>query len=197
MKIGIPGYMSGDHFGVDVQYMDFISEFGTPIVLSPGDFPSYIEGVLLPGGADISTIRNGGTPSFHTGSSNPFLEMFDTAILPKIYSKMPIFGICRGLQTVNVMLGGSLYQHLPYHPYSLTDEDLVHDVVYMGRKVKVNSFHHQGINVLASGLIPEASTIEKMPLVEAVSGSMFFAVQWHPERFYDPISMRKAHELFS
>lgn len=201
MKIGITGYMDGDHFGVNAQYMDFASNIGTPIVLSPGEIPSAdIDGLLLPGGADVSNLRNGSMPGFNTGKPNPILDYFDTNILPLVYGKMPIFGICRGLQTVNVMLGGSLIQHLIYHPFSSNDFDAVHTITARGvvKPFKVNSFHHQAIDVLAAGLSIEAqSTADTQSVIEAVSGHMFFAVQWHPERLLDAYSANKFKGLFS
>lgn len=201
MKIGVPGYMDGDHFGVNAQYMDFASNIGTPIVLSPGEMPSAdIDGLLLPGGADVSNLRNGSLPSFNTGKPNPLLDYFDTAVLPLVYGKLPIFGICRGLQTVNVLLGGTLVQHLVYHPYSSNDFDAVHTIVAKGvaKPLKVNSFHHQAIGKLADGLAIEAQSMpETESVIEAVSGNKFFAVQWHPERLLDSYSLSKLKSLFS
>ena len=104
----------------------------------------------------------------------------------------PIFGICRGFQMLNVMLGGSLYQDIPsemglQHMYNsihsvTTTDGSVLDVLF-GSCIYVNSFHHQAIQTLAPGLTPLAFS-ENGAIVEAFQHTTLpvLAVQWHPER---------------
>lgn len=198
MYIGVVGYETDGVFGVHTSYMEFASSVGNPVILSPGEsLPKGIDGVLLPGGADvIQSIR----PGFKNGRSNPHLEYFDKVILPKILFRVPIFGICRGLQTINVACGGTLIQHLPLHPYSAHEFDFVHKVKSPNKPYKphfeVNSFHHQAVSTLGNGLNVElVSTSDN--IIEAISGNHLFAVQWHPERMHDEYSLKKFTDLFS
>lgn len=201
MKIGIPGWESDGVFGVSTSYMSFVTLVGTPIILSPGETSEEVrkkvDGILLPGGGDINSNRYGKFPGFHTGKPNPFLENFDTLVLPKLVEELPVFGICRGLQTLNILFGGTLNQHLFIHPYSTYDLDLVHEVTTKeNAKFKTNSFHHQAISSLGPQLTMEASYSS---VVEAISHKTLpiFAVQWHPERCWDEYSMSAFCSLFS
>lgn len=111
------------------------------------------------------------------------------------YGKIPVLGICRGLQISNVILGGSLHKDLSEEKIKHTTnkkeiagepvplmESSWHDVIFNdGKKIRVNSRHHQGIKDLAPGLQPFAVCAED-ELLEAVSGEKSLFVQWHPER---------------
>lgn len=201
MKIGIPAWESDHFFGVGSQYLEFAALIGTPVILTPDadwiESYSSLDGILLPGGADVAPNRYG-IPGFFTGRSNPHLEYFDTTVLPTIIQKwqLPVFGICRGLQTLNVLFGGTLKQHLFFHPYSTSDTDCCHKVTIAGKKVGVNSFHHQAIGELADCFIPVA--ISDDGLVEAIVHKTFkvAAVQWHPERIWDEFSVGLFKGLF-
>src|SRR5690606_19599108 len=114
---------------------------------------------------------------------------------------MPVFGICRGLQMINVLMGGTLYQDLPTqftspnaenhsqpapfdiltHKLTLVQSSPLYALLELD-KLPVNSYHHQGIRNLAPGLRPAA--IAEDGLVEAIYAphkTFVQAVQWHPE----------------
>jgi putative glutamine amidotransferase len=109
--------------------------------------------------------------------------------------KIPVLGICRGLQLVNVVLGGTLHDDLPSDPIKHTSnkkevagepkplmESSFHDIYFEdGTVLRVNSRHHQGIKDLAEGLRVLASCKEDS-LPEMVEGENLLMVQWHPER---------------
>jgi putative glutamine amidotransferase len=113
----------------------------------------------------------------------------------RAYGKVAILGICRGLQISNVILGGTLIEDLSEESVKHTTnkkevsgepkplfESSFHDVVFSnGKKIKVNSRHHQGIKDLAPGLEPVARCTED-GLLEMVEGQNCLFVQWHPER---------------
>lgn len=207
MRIGIPAQNQPEgKFGVNTNYLDFISQFGNPIIILPIDKEEYfdvynIDALVLPGGQDVNPARYNKI-GYQTGSSNIFLEYFDTQILPLLVGKVPIFGICRGLQTLNVYFGGTL-KNLWWHPYSNTDIDEVHKIRIRfpnGKnkdKMGVNSFHHQAIDRLADNFNIEAVADELLGIpsgvVEAISdlNRNIFAVQWHPERLMDQYSFDK------
>jgi len=193
MRLGIVGtsFSSGDEvFGARMDMIRFMNNFGTPEIIYPQttvDEVLEMDGVFLPGGADVDSTRYGEAPSYQSYRSDQFFEWFDKDILPNLFGKVPLIGICRGLQTINVALGGSLHQHLKNHPYSWRDDDLVHNIDLGSKaKLKVNSYHHQGVKKLATGLVPIGFGPQN--LIEAFISTELrvFAVQWHPERMvYD------------
>lgn len=202
-RIGIVGQYTGDIFGVNENYIEFATLFGQPIVISPVQkdlwFKTYgLDGLILPGGADVAYWRYSKMWNFWQGRPNWHLETFDLDILPQLIGRIPIFGICRGLQTLNVHFGGTLHRHLFRHPYSKHNKDTVHNVRerFSGKVFGVNSFHHQCIKDLGKDLTAEVITSDG--IIEAISNEKLkiFAVQWHPERLRDDYSIDKAKELF-
>lgn len=206
--MGIVASEFDETFGIKKNYLEFASNFGTPMLLTPMDkkvfFDAYkkIDALILPGGNDVNSRTYGQFPGFFNTKISPFLEYFDNEILPDMLGKIPIFGICRGLQIINVKFGGTLNQNLffkyPMHNYSSSDEDLVHEVIPATKlKFKVNSFHHQCINLLGEGLSVEASSNDG--IIEAISfwDKKIFCVQWHPERFFDVFSGNAFNKILS
>jgi putative glutamine amidotransferase len=201
MRIGIPGSETDGVFGVHTNYLYWIEQVGTPVIVTPSlEEPlKFLYGIVLPGGADIYPGKYGQWPEYRTSKPNTYLEYFDDHVLPLfVEAKLPIFGICRGLQALNVFFGGTLRQDLVDHPYSQHETDLVHRVTTRDRSVfRTNSFHHQGIARLGNGVRVEANS-EESGLVEAISvDANIFAVQWHPERMWDAYSIKKFTTLFS
>lgn len=207
-KIGIVAQDQPDgKFGINTNYIRFAYNFGRPIVILPESFDDYsqiynIDALLLPGGADVDYKRYSKKPAYGSFGPNIYLEHFDTEILPKLVGKIPIFGICRGLQSLNVFFGGTL-RNLWFHPYSNHEDDKVHKVMANGEKkeLEVNSFHHQAIDKLGSYLTIEAQTDKiNEGVIEAIScfSKGIFAVQWHPERLRnDEYSLNKFKLLIS
>lgn len=199
-KIGIVGSLSDGIFGVPSAYMQWASQFGDVIILTPDMGVLDLDLLILRGGADISpTITK--DLGYKNGLSNPYLDSFFTERLHEYMKKgTPIFGICRGLQEINVYFGGKLVQHAPEHPVSNNRTDLVHELTYIygykGKKIKVNSLHHQIVTneTLAEKLFIVASTDHN---VEALAHSELpiIAVQWHPEEIYDELSIGYVHTL--
>lgn len=152
-------------------------------------------GLLLPGGGDISPARYGQEPD---GSEEPDLRR-DEAELELVADFIawgrPILGICRGIQMLNVALGGDLIQDIPTAAAHRRDKalgDRVHTVTagedsflypLYGREFSVNSAHHQALGQLAAGLRLAAVSSED-GVVEAVEWPNLgvYGVQWHPER---------------
>jgi putative glutamine amidotransferase len=172
--------------------------------VSVEDFAASLDGLILQGGSDIDPAFYG-EPLTHARSPiDAERDRFEIALLQAfVAAGKPVFGICRGLQLINVACGGTLYQDLhldaatseAHHVHDLYDEH-VHEVriapgswmasLYGGvRGGRVNSIHHQGIKQLGSGLVAEAWAEDGV--IEALrgSGDSFVAgVQWHPE-FHD------------
>jgi len=205
IKIGIPAQNHDDKFGVNTNYLEFIYQFGTPVVILPCDANEFhqiysIDALVLPGGADVDSKRYAKMPKLGNYNPNIFLEHFDKEILPLLAGNVPVFGICRGLQTLNVYFGGTL-NNLVWHPVSSHETHEVHKVILYRDGIRpkkeekkdnmmgVNSFHHQAISDLAENFTIEAES-EIGGVIEAISDwkKLIFAVQWHPERLLDAYS---------
>jgi len=161
---------------------------------------------VLHGGADVWPGSYGETPLQERWSGDRNRDDYEIALV-RAFAKAgkPVFGICRGLQLINVAFGGTLYQDIPtQRPQALTHRDAVaydlnfHDLaVEPGSRLatlladqlsrKINSVHHQGVKDLAANFVVEA----RCPadgMVEAIrhTGAAWVAgVQWHPE-FHKP-----------
>jgi putative glutamine amidotransferase len=165
-----------------------------PVDLVPGTkaLPD-VDGLLLPGGWDVDPSFYGERRDEKLGDTDPELDETELALFEQARQReIPVLGICRGQQVINVAMGGSLVQHLEGHEVrSLGRRHLAHTIDVdptseLGRaagehKVRVNSLHHQAIKRLAVGLQQTArgedGTVEG---VESNDG-LIVAVQCHPE----------------
>jgi len=100
LKIGIVGWDTSprEAFGASIPYLDWITQFGQPVILTPGEFRDDLNLLILPGGLDVDSSRYNEAPWFNVSRPNQYLEHFDLHVLPKyVEAKTPMFGICRGL----------------------------------------------------------------------------------------------------
>lgn len=160
---------------------------------------SFVDGVLLPGGADVDPAAYGQQiQSDDVYDVDPEQDAFDLAVARwAIESGTPLLAICRGWQVVNVALGGELEQHMaaPHrhvvHEVSVDAGSMLAGVV--GPTAAASCYHHQRVSRLGAGLAPVAhaadGTIEGAVLPDA--RGWFLAVQWHPEDTYstDPAQL--------
>ena len=136
------------------NYARWISaSIGNPVMIDPyeTDINKDLDLLVLPGGSDINPLRY--MPYWHplAGLPNRALEYFDQVNLPKyINNSTPVFGICRGLQTLNVLFGGSLKPDIP-EPTSYADGEFAHYVKYRNDFIESSSNHHQAIDRLGEG----------------------------------------------
>lgn len=179
---------------------------GIPVVVPPLHAPAVAplldrcSGVLLSGGPDLDPADYGAGKHHETGPFEPVLDEFELALTRSADERgMPVLAICRGLQLFNVARGGSLHQHLPdvvgdgiAHRQSESGAQTTHWVrieptsrlaAVLGRqRTKVNSFHHQAVEALGSGLVASAwaadGTLEGL---EDPERDFALAVQWHAE----------------
>jgi putative glutamine amidotransferase len=167
----------------------------------PDEFLSLIDGLILAGGADIDPSSYGEPAHAKTTGTVPERDAFEIVLARgAIERDMPVLGICRGMQLINVALGGSLLQHLPecvgHHEHrrvvgSFDGAD--HDVAVRGGSLAMRvvgeashatkSHHHQGVDRLGDGLeVSATSTIDDLPEAIELGGARFvLGVQWHPE----------------
>jgi putative glutamine amidotransferase len=147
--IGIPASEINGVVGVKTDLVKFASLFGNVTLLTEY---RAVDAILLPGGSDIDTLRYGQSRGWWTYPPNPMLEYFDAQVLPAYMGTIPIIGICRGLQLINVQCGGTLWQHDFFIKYSQHDNDLVDYIKTDSGNFRANSFHHQHIQRLGAGL---------------------------------------------
>ena len=191
-------------------YLDAVLRAGgEPVTLSPRELRhddavellDRFHGLVLMGGADVDPHLYGQQRQPHVYGVNPEQDHFEMALVrAALAGKMPTLAVCRGIQLVNVALGGSLIQHIgetsvQHAPtkFPAGQDFVLHDVVIvkgsklataMGTtKARVASFHHQGLDEIAKGLKVTASSADG--LVEGLehtgSGQWLLGVQWHPE----------------
>lgn len=172
----------------------------------PRDAVSKVDGILLPGGRDIDPVYYGEEPHPSTRlMSRVRTDMELKVISIAIEQGKPVFGVCNGMQLINVYFGGSLYQDipselphcLPHGEGSLHDVEVARDTLLfslLGRRVfQVRSYHHQCIKRLGMHLVASATSPDGV--VEAIEangvGSTFLlGIQWHPERECNEVSRR-------
>jgi putative glutamine amidotransferase len=179
---------------------------GLPVVLPPVAEPAVnalvgnLAGVCLSGGPDLDPAAYGAEPDPNLGPVEPDLDAFEVAVARRADRLgLPILGICRGCQALNVARGGTLHQHLP----AVTDGSIAHRQTESGREtthtvriepgsrlagivgpeeLDVNSFHHQAADRLGRGLRAVAWAPDGV--VEAIEGdgpALYLGVQWHVE----------------
>lgn len=171
------------------------------------DYAVWLDGLVLMGGSDMWPGHYGEEPLKPQWAGDRIRDEYETALARAFIARAkPVFGVCRGLQVLNVAFGGSLLQDIStLQPEALTHrsaelyDQLFHTVefvpgtrlaqLYPGTpRAKVNSVHHQGIKALASDFTVEARCPDDQ-VIEAVrwrGPSYVAAVQWHPE-FHKPV----------
>ena len=201
--------------GAPTDYIDALAKVGhIPVVIGRCKDPARlatllarIDVLLLTGGEDVNTARYGETRGKSDAPNND-RDDFDFMLLGEaVKQKKPVFGICRGMQVINVFFGGSLYRDIPTeyvppngaaacshrfgawrdagsnspaHDILIESGSRLHAVTGAGR-LAVNSHHHQGVKRLAPGFRASARSTDGF--VEAIEGDTYPAagVQFHPE----------------
>jgi len=204
------------------NYVSLINRAGASITPFYADAPltgalaglENIDGLVIPGGADVSL------ETYYRGSDYaemdrlnerpvyPELDRLEWLLIEKCLERsIPMFGICRGFQLINLFMGGTLFHDLPtqfgskvvhrHHEFENASiprrKPLFHDIdiaagsslgaLLKSERVSINTFHHQGVRDLAEGLRPLAWSADGLTeAFENAGGSYIFAVQFHPEK---------------
>lgn len=158
MRIAIYADSFNGKVGQTLPYMNFVGLFGVPRLVTPNDNPQDIvdncDALFIPGGADVNPARYGEAPHPSTGRANAHYEYMDLTIGQAfIDAGKPVVGICRGMQALNVMFGGSLFQHIRGHQQSTSRDVANQDMAIEGETIKINSIHHQAVKKLGDGLV--------------------------------------------
>jgi putative glutamine amidotransferase len=176
---------------------------GVPVVLPPLEAGAMttllarLDGVCLSGGPDLDPEAYGARAHELLGPTEPSLDRFELELARAAdASGMPLLGVCRGAQALNVARGGTLHQHIDGHRQAEPSTQPTHGIrvaarsraaeLLGSRHAEVNSFHHQAVAGLGSGLIATAwapdGTIEA---VEDPRHPFLLGVQWHAETLLD------------
>lgn len=181
---------------------------GIPILLMPtmpeeNCFPDYVDGILFSGGGDIDPLLFGEEPIAQNGEISPLRDAYELWLCQQAFFKnIPIFGICRGMQVMNIAAGGGIYQDIAVqhgsqikhsqqaprrhatHSIQVVKDSLL-DALWQKEHVVVNSVHHQAVSTLGEGFSVAASSTDG--LTEAIvrkQADFVLGVQWHPEAMY-------------
>ncbi|MFF6878925.1 gamma-glutamyl-gamma-aminobutyrate hydrolase family protein [Streptomyces sp. NPDC012474] len=214
--IGVSTYLeSGARWGVweleaallPVGYPRLVQRAGGLAAMLPPDAPELaaeavarLDGLVIAGGPDVEPVRYGAEREERTGPPAPDRDAWELALIDAaLASGVPLLGICRGMQLLNVALGGTLVQHIDGHAEVVG--------VFGGHAVKpvpgslyagvvpeesfVPTYHHQAVDRLGEGLVPSAYAADgTVEAVELPSSGWVLGVQWHPEMGEDVRVMR-------
>ncbi|MCU0241491.1 MAG: gamma-glutamyl-gamma-aminobutyrate hydrolase family protein [Vicinamibacteria bacterium] len=193
-------------------YVDSISQAGAvPVILPPGapesaaDVLARLDALMITGGDDVDPALYGASAHPATTHVSRGRDDFEIALIKAALARdLPLLCICRGLQILNVALGGTLYQDIPSelpgavrHRGDGARHEKIHDVeiapdtllaALLGAGcLAVNSLHHQAIRDVAPGLAVSARAIPDgiVEAVESPAQRFLLGVQWHPEEFWN------------
>ena len=207
-------------FGNEIKvgpYEDALREAGVESVRNPKSLDS-LDGLLLTGGTDVNPVHYGQGRLRESESPDDRRDALELRLVREaLAANLPVLGICRGLQLLNVALRGTLIQHLdstdvhqqrpknaesgmhpPAHKVWVAPDTRLAKIIGGGAH-DVNSRHHQAIESIGEGLV--VSAIASDGVIEAIEkpGANFvLAVQWHPEdRIFSSAADRKLFEAFA
>jgi putative glutamine amidotransferase len=200
------------------RYVDVLRSVGAVpwlIPLFPNDpatlreIYNRLDGLFLTGGVDVDPSRYGEAKESCCGRTDPARDEVEIQLIRWANEEhKPVLAVCRGIQVLNVAMGGTLYQDIAVqvpkaikHDYFPTEDNTARDFLAHGVQVvpdtrlgqlldntpvSVNSMHHQAIKKLAPGLKPTALAPDGIiEGVEGTNGQYLVAVQWHPEELAD------------
>lgn len=216
--IGVSGSVDSketQHFLLSCYANALLAAGAVPLLLPPTlegealeDCLARLDGLFLAGGNDLAPETYGSEPIEALGEVNPVRDRFELSAVRWAFERqMPVFGICRGIQAMNVAMGGTLWQDLPSQYRTQAGEaPLAHSQkrrdIYPSHAVRiepgtllfslvgteslrVNSMHHQAVRDAGRGLRITARATDGVPeALECPEHPFFLAVQWHPERYF-------------
>lgn len=184
-------------------YYELVQAAGGAAVLLPPDEPgraaevlSRVDGLVVAGGPDVDPVHYGAPRDPRTGAPATVRDEWELALIrAALAADLPLLGICRGMQALNVALGGSLIQHLDGHvhtPGAISSHPVrpvagTRYAALVPEEADVPTYHHQAVDRLGQGLIVSAHALDGT--VEAIElpdpDRWVVGVQWHPERDKD------------
>jgi putative glutamine amidotransferase len=214
-RIGVTTYREQAAWGVwnepadllPASYAQSVQASGAAALLLPpgavGTVDSVLDGLhglLVAGGSDVDPQRYGAERDEHTGAPREDRDSWELALVgAALQRRLPVLAVCRGMQVLNVALGGDLIQHLPVavgndshcptvgvhgrHVVTLAQGSRA--AAILGTQTDVATYHHQAVGRLGTGLCATGwaadATVEAVELVGSVDDGWCLGVQWHPE----------------
>ncbi|MER8223994.1 gamma-glutamyl-gamma-aminobutyrate hydrolase family protein [Streptomyces sp. NPDC094143] len=190
-----------------VGYPRLVQRAGGLAAMLPPDAPeraaeavARLDGLVVAGGPDVEPVRYGAERDPRTGPPAPERDAWELALIDAaLAGGVPLLGICRGMQLLNVALGGTLVQHLDGHAevvgvFGGHPVKPVPGTLYAGivpEETSVPTYHHQAVDRLGEGLVPSAYAADgTVEAVELPAPGWVLGVQWHPEMGDDVRVMR-------
>ncbi|MGD9933898.1 MAG: gamma-glutamyl-gamma-aminobutyrate hydrolase family protein [Dehalococcoidia bacterium] len=207
---------SPERISLNAAYVQAVQGAGAmPVLLPPyltgpqlDELCENLDGLVLTGGGDVDPARYDERPHPKVLGVSARRDRFEFIVLRKALEEhIPVLAICRGMQVLNVALGGTLFQHVPdifgqsichqqveaggqrsdvTHPVEVRRGTLLANLIGSGA-VGVNSMHHQAVHALGQHMVPVARTADG--LIEAIEapslGEFVLGVQWHPEELVE------------
>lgn len=202
-----------EKLNLNQAYTKILTKRGiVPIIcdyVCPMDYIDIISGIILSGGGDLG--KNLLSEPIHKKAVliDDERDLFETSVIKSAVKKrIPILGICRGMQVLNSALGGTLNQHITGHSQKNPRNKASHNIninkgtmlhnILKSSKTEVNSFHHQCISKLSEYLKISAYSDDNIPEAAEWAYEDYFCigVQWHPEALSD-INSEKLFDSFS
>ncbi len=202
-----PNYQIGKHYVKGVAKAG-----GIPVILpllqeenEIKEMAKNLDGLLISGGVDMDPMIFAEEPHPKLGRVDPERDYFEKTILESFMEQgKAVFGICRGCQIINLVLGGTIYQDIT----AQIDKDLIkhsqnaprwhatHSIeiekgtllekIFSGNSAKVNSYHHQAVKEPAPGFIVSARAKDGViEAIESKDNQFLVGVQWHPEHLWE------------
>lgn len=199
-------YLNKDYYNAIVE------EGGLPVIIPYTTVENVLEliksfhGILFSGGNDIDPFHIGEDPMPESGKIIPIRDEIELAVARHCLDRdIPCLGICRGMQTMAVAAKGTFYQDIykqrkehaiikhiqqaprwyPTHEISIKEESTLYQI-FMKKKIRVNSFHHQAVKQVGTNML--ISAISQDGIIEAMEHKdlgFYIGVQWHPENMAD------------
>lgn len=221
--MGVPGqawnFLAGD-------YVDMITKaVGTAVLIPQLPHPakealeeilSRLDGVLISGGHDVGPVAYGEAVRACSGVVMPMRDEQDLLVARYCMErKLPLLGVCRGCQILNVAAGGTLWQDVVkdgeyeshscggryprnygWHTVAFTPGSRMAEI-FGAEEIRVNSYHHQAVKEAGEGVAVTGRAFDGVPEAIEVSGHPFaLAVQWHPEMMFDSGEQLRLAEAF-
>lgn len=197
---------------INYTYIDAIKRVGgipiiLPIVNESDIIERYlgiVQGIILTGGGDAAPLLYGEEPIREVDSICYERDNMELKIIKRAYEiEIPIFGICRGIQMINIALGGTIYQDIyrqipnslghnagssiegGYHTIEIVKDSILFEI-FKKERIQVNSEHHQSVRALGNNLRINATSLDGViEGIESTNDKFVLGVQFHPEAMID------------